>query len=472
LAQNKGMPPTSSVGIDPLLTIPPSIVAPCTGQQFQDHLEETECIISGDLLRAECAKDYGLLGLDFKAAPLSVRGRASLSGDKLRGLLDSLKRQGVAECAVLSTCNRTEIYYVGGNAAMIELALCEACHICMIDLRPYLRFSEGMCVACHLFRVAAGLESAVLGETEIVAQVKEAWKIAADTGTIGSRLDILLQRALEAGKRIRTETNLCRSVVSTGTLAIRVAERQHGDLKERPILIVGAGQIASRIAKELKAEGAKQVTIVNRTLAKAETVAKICRARVGSLASLEEELSRAEVVFSTVNVPEPILLANMLQKAIEHRPDARMTVVDMGVPATVESVDSGRISVVDIDELSAMGSDNERRRVDSVPQATEIVAQELVKFRSTILKRSAGSTISALIHRAELIRKQNVAWAVERQPGLDHSDLKLIEEVTKRIVKGLLEAPLEALNGELAHESQRKVIAKLFHLDEDGARHR
>ncbi len=413
-----------------------------------------------------------MVGLDFKSAPLGVRGQASLSGDRLRLLLTTLRQEGISECAALSTCNRTEIYFSGGDSRIVELALCEVCDICLEDIRPYLAASNGMCVACHLFRVCAGLESAVIGETEIVAQVKEAWRIASEVGANGPGLDVLLQRALEAGKRVRSETDLCRSVTSTGTLAVREAKQLSGDLKDKMVIIVGAGRIAQRIAKELYEAGANHVLVLNRTPANAGIVASACAGTVAGLDELEPALQSADVVFATASVPSPLITAQMLRETMAQRGGRPLTVIDMGVPPNVQrSAEIVGLAFVDIDELSLISSDNERRRNSCVQAAMKIVSEELAKFKATLLKRSAGPTISSLIRKAEVIRSECVAYAIERKPELRGDEIKFLEEITKRLVKGILEAPLAELNGEMAVEGHRRLVERLFHLNGEEAQY-
>lgn len=440
-------------------------IAECPESYLTAYSGKTGCIVPLELVHAECAHSYGMLGLDFKGAPLSVRGRASLSGERLQGLLESLKRQGVRECVALSTCNRTEIYYFDGDPRVVEFALCEACDVCFKDLRPFLTSSKGMCVACHMFRVTSGLESAVLGETEIVAQIKEAWRIAHEVGTAGPYLDLMLRRALEAGKRVRTETELCKTVTSTGTLAVREAARLAGDLKELNVVLIGAGKISERIAKELHGVGASRVTVMNRTLAKAEPIAHRVKGHVAGLESLPEALKTADVILAAATVTEPLLTRPALAEAMALRENRPLTIIDMGVPANVEpGVDIEGLALVDIDELATLSSDNERRRLASVPAAMSVMSEELAKFKATIQKRSAGPTIAALLKNAEEIRSTSIAQEIEANPGLTGEQIKLLDAVTKRLVKRLLEAPLEELNGEMAVEGHRKLVERLFHL--------
>ena len=459
-------------GLNSLKVVPISGLAECPESYLNSYAGKTGCIIPLELVHAECAHSYGMLGLDFKGAPLSVRGRASLSGDRLRGLLESLKLQGVSECVALSTCNRTEIYFFDGDPRVVEFALCEACDVCFKDLRPYLTSSSGMCVACHMFRVTSGLESAVLGETEIVAQIKESWRIAHEAGTAGPYLDLMLRRALEAGKRVRTETELCKTVTSTGTLAVREAARLAGDLANLNVVLIGAGKIAERIAKELHGVGATQVTVMNRTVANAEPIAHRVKGRVAGLDALPQALEKADVILAAATVSEPLLTRTVLAQAMQSRSYRKLTIIDMGVPANVESgLELEGLALIDIDELAALSSDNERRRLASVPAAMHVMSEELAKFKATILKRSAGPTIASLLSKAEAIRSTSIAQEIEANPELTGEQIRFLDAATKRLVKRLLEAPLEELNGDMAVEGHRKLVERLFHLggtDEPG----
>jgi len=409
----------------------------------------------------EAVESYRMVGLSYRSAPLSVRSKVALDEAAASRLMTRIIESGATEALVLSTCNRTEIYVYGGELSAVQDALCEVSNTSREELEPYFENRTAMGVTCHLFRVASGMDSAVLGETEIVQQVKDAWRTSKATGFCGSELDLLFRSAMEAGKRIRTETSLCRGVTSIGTLAVAEALTR-GD---GPILLIGAGQIALRVAKGLKAESAKNVMVLNRTLDRAESLAQICDGRAGGLELLREELLKAVSVVTTVSAAQPILTNEILQSimAMRARP---LVVIDLGVPPNVEpGIEAPGLNIIDVDRLSQTAEAHLEQRLAARPAAVRILAEELNKWQNLIHKRAAGPTIKALIERAETVRQENLNRELERRPNLSEREVTLLEEMSRRLVKGLLQTPIEHLSGDMAAKEHREVIVRLFGLE-------
>lgn len=406
---------------------------------------------------------FGVVGLSHRTAPLEMRSRVSLPTEEIPAFLELARANGVPECVVLSTCNRTEVYFSGAEAETVRTLLAGFAEVPLAELRPYLYEKPCVCAACHLFRVASGLDSAVLGETEIVAQVKESWRIATEAGTTGPIVDLLLQRSLEASKRIRTETELCRNVTSTGSLAVREAEQRVGSLVNRRLLVLGAGKIAERVLRELESRGATNVRLVNRTFERAQALAEGRTAVAAPFESLAEELRQADVVFATVGAAIPVLSRDLLARARNGR---ALTIVDLGVPPNVEigPLPSG-VEVVDLDAILAGCAQNSERRLAAVPSALQILEAELGRFGAALSQRAAAPTIRALVARGEAIRERNVAWARERLDGLSEREMRVVEDMARRMMIGLLEAPIEGLKGEFASSEHRAIIERLFLLN-------
>ena len=409
---------------------------------------------------------FGVIGLSHHTAPAEIRERVALTQDGVVAFLKRAIESGVRECVVLSTCNRTEVYYAGAEAELVTSLIAERAGMPATQLGPYLYDKACVCAACHLFRVSAGLDSAVLGEAEIVAQVKDAWRLAQDLGTSGSSLDHLFQRGLETGKRIRTETDLSRTATSTGTLAVRLAERAGIELTSAKCLVLGAGKIGERVARELNDRGAGEIQVLNRTIEKATTLAEEVNAKFGGLDELEASLVRADVVFATVGAELPILTGELLTRVRTARESRNLVIVDLGLPTNVEpGICREGLQLIPLEEILKEGSENSDRRNSAIPAALDILDQELARFGVSLTERAAAPTIRALVQRGDEIRKRNVGWAKERLPDLSEKELRVVEEMARRMMIGLLETPIQGLKSHLAAQQHREVVERLFELN-------
>ncbi|RYG23859.1 glutamyl-tRNA reductase [bacterium] len=396
-----------------------------------------------------------LVGLSYRSADVSIRSRVSLSGERLERFLGLLREHGIDEAVVLSTCNRTEVYSFGGETGHVVRLLAQFAGLEEGELRPLLYVKSGACAACHLFRVVSGLDSAVLGETEIVAQVKSAWSEASFTGPT---LDLMFQRALAASKRVRTETELCRNVTSLGSLAVREAQAQGGSLRDRKVLVLGAGQIAERVAKELRSVGATDVTVLNRTVDRAEALAGRFGFAAGSLTNLTTELATADVVFATATAPEPLITQ-------ENAPVGRNTVfIDLGIPA---NVDLPGTRTLDVDDLAARCARNAEARNAAIPSAMGILESELERFLVTLTERQAAPTIRGLVQHGEAVRKQTVDWAMDRLPNLTDRERQVVEDLARRLVLGMLAPPIEELKKGGFSPNERAIVERAFRLSSE-----
>lgn len=411
---------------------------------------------------------FGVVGLSHRTASAELRNRASISGDQTQGFLRMAIESGLTECVVLSTCNRTEIYYSAGDVAIVRKLIADHAGVPVAEIQPHLFEKACVCAACHLFRVVSGLDSIVLGETEIVAQVKDAWKRSTELGTSGPTLDLLFQRGLEASKRVRSESELCRNVTSTGSLAVREAAKGAIPLRDATVLVVGAGKIAERILKDLAIVGAKKVSVLNRTLDHAEELAARFGVEAASLEDLPSAIKKADVVFGTIGAPTPVITAAMLDTSLR----GSLVVVDLGVPPCVEiGVDISDVRVVRLDDLKETCDDNSVRRQAAVPDALEILDQELDRFGPALAERAAAPTIRALMEKGEEIRNRNLAWAKDRIGEVSDKQWRIVEELAKRMTLGLLQTPIEGLKSHLAGAQHRDVVERLFDLQTDGSNH-
>lgn len=397
-----------------------------------------------------------VVGLNHRTTPLDLRSRISAACGDGTAMLGKADEFGLVELAILSTCNRVEIYGVGRAEAAIDLLATQA-GVPAAELQAHLYVKRGPCSACHLFRVASGLDSAVLGETEIVAQVKKTWREAKDAKTSGAFTELVFPRSLEASKRVRSETELCRNVTSPFTLGVRRMEETLGGLAGRRILILGAGMVAERILKELP--GSADARVLNRTHQRALDLGLKYGATAVETRELEAELVAADAVFATLGAPTPLLTQALLARVAETRGRV-LPIVDFGVPTNVE--EGSDADVTSLAQLTEACAANLENRLAAVPAAMDILEEELVRFEETQAKRRAAPTIRALIEQGEVVKRRNVEWARERLGNLDEREIKVVEEMARRMMIGLLQSPIDRLSGELSAQEHRDIAERLF----------
>lgn len=402
---------------------------------------------------------FGVVGLSHKTAPLELLSILGLTKDQLPDFLAKSKAAGLSECIVLSTCNRVEVYYAGGDANLAIKLLAEHAGVSLETLKPHLYIQACFCAACQLFRVTSGLNSAVLGETEIVAQVKEARLLAEKEGLVGPMLDLLFKRAMEASKRIRSETNLNRSAVSIGSLAVR----EVSCTETMTVAMLGAGKMAARLAKDIAPIPRAKTLVLNRTVESAGAIAKSLDAEVRSLEQLPATLEESDVVFAAVGAGRSVINPEMLEAAMAGRASRPLTIVDLGVPTNVApGTLPANVKVIGLEELSAKSAANAETRNDSVGLSLRILDEELHRFGEALIERAASPTIQALMKFGESVAKKNLEWAKEKLPDLDEKELRTIEDMMRRTVLGMLEAPINTLKTDAAWAERRHLLENLF----------
>ncbi|HUG09503.1 MAG TPA: glutamyl-tRNA reductase [Opitutaceae bacterium] len=412
---------------------------------------------------------WGLVGLNHRSATIELRSRAALSADSCRMFLRRARESGLDECAVLSTCNRTEVYFSGGSLDSVRHALSAVSGIPLVTLRPHLYASNGICTACHFVRVVAGLDSAVLGETEIVAQVKDAWRIAREESASGPMLDLLFRKGLEAGKRIRSQTELCRSATSLGVLAVRRAAERLGGLEGKIAVVIGAGQVAERVAKELAGVEGCRIRIVNRTLERATSLAASLKVHATPCGweSLAEQVDEADAVFCGVSVDRPILVDADFHRAGSGRSGRQLVVVDFGVPPNAHTEHAPDwLCLLNVDQLRDESSSNEARKLAALSPALDIVGEELKRFSYSLIEKSAAPLIRRISSRSREIETLNLAWASERLSHLSEKDWEVVRQLATRIVRGMLKDPIEQLKSCPPSDAEKALISNLFGLEE------
>lgn len=343
------------------------------------------------------------MGLSHKTAPVELRERLTIPVHQLGEALSRLfTLREFKEAVILSTCNRLEIYVRPEHDRLSALASVRKFFHDMYqtpDLDKALYHFEAVHAVDHLFRVAAGLDSMVVGESEILGQVKTAYLFSQTHGTTGKITNVLFQRALFVGKQVRTKTAISEGASSIGSIAVQLAERIFGELNQQRILLLGAGKMAEITARHLLSQKAGEIVILNRTLERAETLARQLRGRAQSMDHLHEELLKADIVICSTSADKPLLTRSMIEPIMKSRRDRSLYFVDIAVPRNVEADvnEIDNVYLYNIDHLTNLIDENMGRRKIEMVQAENMVSSLAIEFYDWIQATLEGKT-KALKH--------------------------------------------------------------------------
>jgi glutamyl-tRNA reductase len=394
-----------------------------------------------------------LVGMSHRTAPVDLRERVDFTARGVPAALESIAGRGTTdEVIVVSTCNRAEIYAACGDpaATRADLAgfIAEFHGVAAADVAPHVYGVEGLEAARHLFRVAAGLDSLVVGEPQILGQVKHAHAAATAARTAGPVLNRLFHSSFAVGKRVRTETALGSGAVSVGYAAVSLARKIFGDLKGRAVVVVGAGEMGKLTALHMKSQGVQHVTIVSRTMAHAARAAEaIGGASAAPWDELDSTLGAADIVMTATGAGAPILTKARIEAVMRPRRNRPLFIIDIAMPRDVEPA-AGEIEQVflyNIDDLQATVRENMARRSSEVTRAEAIVSEEIDRFAAWFRSRGAVPTIVALRQRFEAIRRAELERLDFKLSSLSPEARARVDEVTHLIVEKLLLTPTEQL---------------------------
>ncbi len=410
------------------------------------------------------------VGINHRTAPLPVRESMWFSGDELPAALKSLRQTRARECILISTCNRTELYYVpvpGGDDAtpMWEFLASLKRHDSVPGPDNFYRLT-GLQSAKHLFKVVSGIDSMVLGDVQITAQVKDAYTAAVDHGTTGTITNRLFTAALHVGKRVRTETQIGEGAISVSYLAAELATKIFADLSKRTALLVGIGETGKLTARHLASRNLGHMVIANRTFSAAEKIAPLFGGRAVPFDSMAAELPGVDIVITAVQTSQPILTKADIAAAMKLRSNRPLIIIDLGVPRNVDpqinSIDN--VFLHDIDALNRIIDHNISRRRTEVPKAQKIVFEELNEFHRWTRTIQLGPTFQDLHDRFEAIREQEVGRIRHRFAEAEREEIDIL---TKRIVNKLLHTPMANMrngHGSSDHEETHRKISLIRHL--------
>ncbi|HXV57176.1 MAG TPA: glutamyl-tRNA reductase [Gaiellaceae bacterium] len=416
-----------------------------------------------------------LVGTSYQRAPVELRELLAYDPELRRGALERLSSEG-AEAAILSTCNRTEVYAVDADPAALEARIHEELGglsgLPPAELAPALYTVTDEAAAHHLFRVAAGLDSMVPGEAQILGQVREAYHAARGAGTAGSTLHRLFRQALRVGKRVRTETAIGENPASVSSAAAQLAERVFGDLRGHRILLLGAGKVADLTAANLLSRGVTEIAVANRSRERAEELAGRFGGRGVGLEDLEAELALADVVVASTSSQDVVLTAEQARRALRERRGRPVFFIDIAVPRDLDPAINAveGCYLYDIDDLERVVAESVAGRREEAVRAEAIVGEESEAFRAWQLSLDVVPAIASLRARAERIRREELDRAQGRLGSLSPSQRRAVEALTSQIVAKLLHQPTVRMKEAAAAAEgvlYADAVRHLFGLEED-----
>src|SRR5512140_69360 len=360
------------------------------------------------------------IGISHHTASVDIREKMWFSTDEIREAIRRLKESFFSECVLVSTCNRTELYGMTRGEvpddATLRKFLIDFKHASdLVRVEHFVGAEAGDAIS-HLFRVAAGIDSLVIGDIQILNQVKEAFMLSREADALGPVMNRLMQSALHVGKRTRTETTICEGAVSVSYAAVELASKIFQDLSKKTALLIGAGETGELTLKHLVGKGVGQVRIANRTREKAEALVAEFGGSVVNYEQIVDALREADIVITSVNVPTYIVQPEDVQKVMKQRSNNPLFIIDIGVPRNVspESKKIENVFLYDIDALSTVVDRNLEKRKAEVPKVHTIISQELADFMAWYQSLQVGPTIQDFREAMEAIRREEVEKNIHR----------------------------------------------------------
>jgi glutamyl-tRNA reductase len=414
-----------------------------------------------------------VIGLNHRTAPLDLLERMTIGDGQLpKALHDLCTREHISESLVLSTCNRTEVYAVAerfhGAYSDIRGFLADFSFLPPEDFSDHLYVHYDSAAAAHLLAVTAGLDSAVLGESEIQGQVKVAWERAREQGTAGPALNLLLRHALEAGKRARTETGIARNIASVSQAAVAMTGQRLGGVAGRTVVVLGAGEMGEGMAVALAGAGAGDVLVANRTQARAAELAARVGGRAVPLIELPERLAEVDVLLTSTGSRAPMIERTDLEPVMAGRADRPLLIVDIAVPRDVDPAVAQvpGVTLLDMDDLRGFAAAGVAERRREVAAVEAILDEELERYVGATSAREVAPMIVALRERAEAARSAELDRLRGRYDDLDERQLDMVDAVTRGLVAKLLHQPTVVLKDAAGSPRGDRLVAALRELFE------
>ena len=406
------------------------------------------------------------IGVNHTTAPISIRENVAFTDANLRHALGDLIAQHATEAAILSTCNRTEIYVQSNSPEFIVNWLANYHQLDLNNVQPYTYTLANQEVVKHAFRVASGLDSMVLGEPQILGQFKQSVKIAQDAGTLGTLLHKLFQRTFEVAKEVRTNTDIGGSSISMAAAAVKLAQRIFGDISQQKVLFIGAGEMIELCADHFAAQRPASITVANRTLERGTELAeKILFQGISASAIMLNDLAHRlyefDIVITSTASQLPIVGLGMVERAIKARKHRPIFMVDLAVPRDIEPevAKLDDVFLYTVDDLAQVVNDGMENRQAAALDAETIVTARVETFMQWLAKRDAVPTIKALRDQFDATRQAELDKALKLiQKG--ESPQKALEALSNALTNKFLHAPTHALN--LAHGDEHAKLENIL----------
>lgn len=412
-----------------------------------------------------------VVGVNHNTTPLRFLEKLAITTPQLHDSL-LLLRQQVSHGIILSTCNRTEVYAVASDVYPIEQSsinfLKTRADISDDDLLPHIYRHKDETVFEHLFRVASGLDSMIIGEFEVLGQVGRALEVAEKARMVNLPLRNLFRHAIRTGRRVREETLISKNALSVSSVAVDLATRIAGDLSSCKILVVGAGETGRLVAKAAKKRGASQIVVYNRSRERASALAKALGTAMVASGNLMEELSTADIAISCTAAPHIVLKLHQVEKAMSTRPNRPLVIIDIAVP---RDVDPGvklikNVFLHNIDNLTETSTSNRKQREGEIQRALGIIKDEVDKFTTWWQALEVRPLVSAMTKKGENIRRAQLDKTLKKLQGLSDEERDSLEAMTKAIVTKILNDPIQYLKKN-PHNKQDyiQMVNELFQLN-------
>jgi len=417
-----------------------------------------------------------LVGVNHKTTPVEIREKLAFTKGKIEESVDRLFNfPDIIEHTILSTCNRVEIYARANcqDSAIkaIKQFICDFHEVSPVELEDHFYSYRNEEAVEHLFRVSSSLDSMILGEAQILGQVKDAYSLAKDLRSTGLVLNQLFEKAFSIAKKVREETGIAERSVSISSAAVELAQKIFDDLENRTVMLVGTGEMAELAAKHLISYGVKTVYVTSRTYDRAANLARTLNGSALDFEAFKNELHRADIVITSTSAPNFIIKKEMVEKAIHERKNKPIFFIDIAVPRDIEPDvnDLENIYLYDIDDLHVVVSANMKEREKEADNAMNFISQEVTKFNNWVGTLDAVPTIVEIRKKAENIRMQEIEKTLKKISYLSEDDKKLLRQMSSSMVNKILHKPTIKLKQKTQSEDGHvylKAIRHLFHLDD------